>query len=104
MYKYQNNFSNFRDFLNLIPGKVSCTVCASDPFFEFWKFDQYWQFFFFLIYLKNGDDKCEVTGSIEIISKNKMDKAKMSSDGVMDGDFGYIDAEFCADYESVSPA
>ena len=61
-------------------------------------------FCFFLIYLKNGDDKCEVTGSIEIISKNKMDKAKMSSDGVMDGDFGYIDAEFCADYESVSPA
>lgn len=47
MYKYQNNFSNFRDFLNLIPGKVSCTVCASDPFFEFWKFDQYWQFLFF---------------------------------------------------------
>ena len=56
------------------------------------------------MYLNNGDDKCEVTASMEFISKNKMGGAKMSSEGVMAGDFGYIDVKFCADYESVSPA
>lgn len=41
---------------------------------------------------------------MEFISSTKMDGAKMSSEGVMAGDFGYIDVKFCADYESVLPA